>query len=117
MEDERNVLEVRYKVISRQIECMNHTIASLLDFARNSSDPVTFKLPGFLFLPCWICPAGFAFAEWYSTSYAEPLEGTDEFSEISDERCGGQWHATGAVARACMEEGEAIFDCGAGKGS
>jgi hypothetical protein len=27
-----NVLEVRYKVISRQLECMNHTIASLEDF-------------------------------------------------------------------------------------
>jgi hypothetical protein len=33
-----NVLEVRYKVISRQLECMNHTIASLCEFANNSPD-------------------------------------------------------------------------------
>ncbi len=71
-----NVLEVRYKVISRQIQCMNHTIASLLDFARNSSDPgdiqaARISLPPLLDMR----RAGFEFAEWYSTSYAEPLEG------------------------------------------
>lgn len=31
-----NVLEVRYKVISRQIECMNHTIQSLEDWINKS---------------------------------------------------------------------------------
>src|SRR5260370_17203378 len=36
-----NVLEVRYKVISRQMECMNHTIASLQEFLKKSSDPNT----------------------------------------------------------------------------
>ena len=33
-----NVLEVRYKVISRQMECMNHTIAALEEVVESSSD-------------------------------------------------------------------------------
>src|SRR5205814_6571278 len=32
-----NVLEVRYKVISRQMECMNHAIATLQEFLKYTS--------------------------------------------------------------------------------
>ena len=71
-----NVLEVRYKVISRQIECMNHTIASLLDFAKNSSDPGEIRSARISLGPLLdMRRAGFEFAEWYSTYYAEPLAG------------------------------------------
>lgn len=61
-----NVLEVRYKVISRQMECMNHTIATLQDFLKNASDPgAESSLAALLRMR----RAGMKFADWYSTNY------------------------------------------------
>jgi hypothetical protein len=39
-----NVLEVRYKLISRQMESMNHTISSLGKLEVSSGNPVTCEL-------------------------------------------------------------------------
>jgi hypothetical protein len=62
-----NVLDVRYKVISRQMECMNHTIATLEEFLNKASDPGARNS-----LAALLCMrrAGVRFAEWYSTNYA-----------------------------------------------
>jgi hypothetical protein len=46
-----NVLEVRYKVISRQMECMNHTITICRTFSRNLAIPG----PGIRSPPCCVC--------------------------------------------------------------
>ena len=67
-----NVLEVRYKVLSRQMECMNHTIASLEEFIKNSADPgVQNSLAALLCMR----RAGMNFADWYSTNYKIPHAG------------------------------------------
>ena len=65
-----NVLEVRYKVISRQMECMNHTIASLREFLKKSSNPgaVGSALSSLNALAA-MRTAGVSFADWYSTNY------------------------------------------------
>ena len=65
-----NVLEVRYKVISRQLECMNHTIASLQELLKSSHDPteVAGALSSLTALTT-MQSAGFDFADWYSTNY------------------------------------------------
>jgi hypothetical protein len=65
-----NVLEVRYKVISRQLECMNHTITSLQNFLKKSSDPtkVTGTLHSLYALES-VRDAGMVFANWYSENY------------------------------------------------
>jgi len=65
-----NVLEVRYKVMSRQMECMNHTIASLREFLKNPSDPgdVGGALSSLNAL-AGMRSAGVKFADWYSTNY------------------------------------------------
>ncbi len=67
-----NVLEVRYKVISRQMECMNHTIASLQEFLEKSSDP---EAQDSLDALTDMRGAGITFAEWYSTNYANSRAG------------------------------------------
>jgi hypothetical protein len=65
-----NVLEVRYKVISRQMECMNHTIATLEEFRNNSSDPGAIQAANnSLAALTRMRDAGVKFAEWYSTNY------------------------------------------------
>jgi hypothetical protein len=61
-----NVLEVRYKVISRQMECMNHTITSLQEFLKTSSDGGAQDSLNAL---TSMRNAGIAFAGWYSTNY------------------------------------------------
>jgi len=67
-----NVLEVRYKVISRQLECMNHTIASLRDFINNSSDPREIQAARNSLAPLMrMRRAAGHFAEWYSENYAK----------------------------------------------
>lgn len=66
-----NVLEVRYKVISRQMECMNHTIASLELLPK----PVTKEVQGCLDALKAMHGAGISFAEWYSSNYANPDAG------------------------------------------
>jgi hypothetical protein len=61
-----NVLEVRYKVMSRQMECMNHTIASLQEFLKKSSDHgAQTSLDALTDMR----DAGITFAGWYSTHY------------------------------------------------
>jgi hypothetical protein len=67
-----NVLEVRYKVISRQMECMNHTITSLQEFLNTSSDPsARTSLAALLRMR----RAGTKFAKWYSDHYMEAHAG------------------------------------------
>jgi hypothetical protein len=67
-----NVLEVRYKVMSRQMECMNHTLASLQESLKTSFDPgAQVALTALTDMR----DAGIAFADWYSTNYKERLAG------------------------------------------
>jgi hypothetical protein len=67
-----NVLEVRYKVISRQIESMNHTIASLQSLNGENSDPgIRSSLAALLLMR----DSGMEFAKWYSDSYTNPVAG------------------------------------------
>ena len=67
-----NVLEVRYKVISRQMECMNHTIATLQEFLQKSSDA---GAESALTALMNMRDAGVTFAEWYSANYVNSLAG------------------------------------------
>ena len=65
-----NVLEVRYKVVSRQMESMNHAIAALQGVAKNSVDEYEKKAADI----CVVAlndmqKAGFKFAGWYSQGY------------------------------------------------
>jgi len=77
-----NVLDVRYKVISRQMECMNHTITALQEFLNKSSDPGARNS-----LTALLCMhrAGMRFATWYSANYkklrASDLSSFKEFQE------------------------------------
>jgi hypothetical protein len=61
-----NVLEVRYKVISRQMECMNHAIATLQDSLKTSSSSGSRNSLAALLR---MRRAGLKFAGWYSTNY------------------------------------------------
>ena len=71
-----NVLEVRYKVISRQMECMNHTIESLQKFLKDSSNVKDMRVARNC-LAALMCMrrAGFRFAAWYSINYTEVRAG------------------------------------------
>ncbi len=71
-----NVLEVRYKVISRQLESMNHAIASLEAVAANSVDPHELSMAQNCLnaLHC-MQKAGTEFADWYCVSYRDPRAG------------------------------------------
>ncbi len=71
-----NVLEVRYKVISRQMECMNHSIASLQKFLEKPSDVcgVEGTLRSLSALAS-MRTAGKDFADWYSINYKESRAG------------------------------------------
>jgi hypothetical protein len=71
-----NVLEVRYKVMSRQMECMNHTIASLEEFLKTSSDPGEIRAArNSLAALLRMRRMGMKFAGWYSSNYANPHAG------------------------------------------
>jgi hypothetical protein len=71
-----NVLEVRYKVISRQMECMNHTIASLEAFGKRTSDPAEIAgIQSSLDALAKMRDAGMKFADWYCTNYTVPRAG------------------------------------------
>src|SRR5262249_16209428 len=59
-----NVLEVRYKVISRQLECMNHTIAALQETPKQ-----TLGVQKALDALEKMRSAGVDFAGWYSQNY------------------------------------------------
>jgi hypothetical protein len=65
-----NVLEVRYKVISRQMECMNHTIAALQELPKQTPG-VKRSLDALVEMR----KAGFKFADWYSHNYMNPYVG------------------------------------------
>jgi hypothetical protein len=62
-----NVLEVRYKVISRQMECMNHTIEALRQLPNTSTEGAKRSLAALR----WMRRSGMKFAQWYSTNYAK----------------------------------------------
>jgi hypothetical protein len=72
-----NVLDVRYKVISRQLESMNHSMASLEEVEK---DP---KYTGSLVQAARDClkelrkmrGAGIDFADWYRSAYTDPNAG------------------------------------------
>jgi hypothetical protein len=71
-----NVLEVRYKVISRQLESMNHSIASLEEFGKNSKDPSEVQTAQYCLKHLeGVRAAGFSFADWYSSAYTDPDAG------------------------------------------
>ena len=71
-----NVLEVRYKVISHQLESMNHSISSLEDLKKDSKDAAEVQaakdclkdLEG-------VRTAGTDFAKWYCTAYTDANAG------------------------------------------
>lgn len=74
-----NVLEIRYKVISRQMECMNHTISALEESLRSPSESQNAEgskaaLHGLLSMR----DTGAKFADWYSSSYMDPRAGNLE---------------------------------------
>jgi len=66
-----NVLEVRYKVISRQMECMNHTIASLEALGKASDPEIKDSVEALTKMH----DAGITFATWYSINYDKSLAG------------------------------------------
>jgi hypothetical protein len=81
-----NVLEVRYKVISRQMVCMN---------LETSDDPgCKNSLDALLNMRM----AGGIFAKWYSANYLNYRVG-----DLTRYR-GGKWHPVGAGARASLEK-------------
>lgn len=64
-----NVLEGRYKVMSREMECMNHTITRLEEFLKSVYDPGgATSLAALVDLR----DAGRKFGSWYSRNYKEP---------------------------------------------
>lgn len=65
-----NVLEVRYKVISRQMESMNHAIASLEQIVRDPVWPGPPPTRDSLASLLRMRRSGMRFADWYSTNYA-----------------------------------------------
>jgi|HubBroStandDraft_2_1064218.scaffolds.fasta_scaffold00558_12 hypothetical protein len=65
-----NVLDVRYKVISRQMECMNHSIASLDEYLLNISADA--GAANALHALTEMRDAGLHFADWYSSNCANP---------------------------------------------
>jgi hypothetical protein len=71
-----NVLEVRYKVISRQLECMNHLLITL---PQQNGDSPTFEPPPGALESIdaleKLRDAGKGFAKWYSSNYTNPAGG------------------------------------------
>ena len=65
-----NVLEVRYKVISRQLESMNHSIASLEEFGKRSQESANVQAAQYCLERLEAMrAAGFSFADWYASAY------------------------------------------------
>ena len=71
-----NVLEVRYKLISRQLESMNHAIASLEAFEVSTATPITLAMATDS-MRCLedMREAGHGFAKWYLQNYTNPDAG------------------------------------------
>ena len=71
-----NVLEVRYKLISRQLESMNHTIASLEHLELTDNDSITPEcVAASLGSLKEMHEAGQLFAKWYLQNYTNALAG------------------------------------------
>ncbi len=71
-----NVLEVRYKLISRQLESMNHTIASLKRLKSTDDDSITPECAAALLRSLKeMHEAGQLFAKWYLQNYTNALAG------------------------------------------
>jgi hypothetical protein len=71
-----NVLEVRYKLISRQLESMNHTIASLKRLKFTDDDSITPECAAALLRSLKeMHEAGQHFAKWYLKNYTNALAG------------------------------------------
>jgi hypothetical protein len=72
-----NVLEVRYKVISRQLESMNHSIASLEEVEKDPkyADAIVQSARDCLTDLKAMRAAGFCFARWYQDAYRDPNAG------------------------------------------
>jgi hypothetical protein len=71
-----NALEVRYKLLSRQFECLNHLKASFEDLANSSHDEESDKeilaIKGCLPALRKTEDARSEFAKWYSSKYLDP---------------------------------------------
>jgi hypothetical protein len=70
-----NVLDVRYKLLSRQLECLNHLHTSLSLYTAPSSDAEKAAFAGVdVCLKCVDLSriAGMEFGEWYSKNYNDP---------------------------------------------
>ena len=83
-----NVLDVRYKLLSRQLECLNHLHSSLQEFI--STPPPLPSKPLKNARACLAAvdatrAAGIRFAKWYSISYGDPkaagLQCFEQFQE------------------------------------
>ncbi len=81
-----NVLDVRYKLVSRQLECLNHLHASLQEAINCDPDMDNDELKGVD--DCLTAvgenqEAGVEFAKWYSGSYRNPkAAGLQRFEEF-----------------------------------
>jgi hypothetical protein len=110
-----NVLEVRYKVISRQMECMNHTIASLEELLKKPPDlgDIRATRTSIAALLC-MRRAGVKFAKWYSINYdisrAGDLSSFTKFQK-SIASASGTLLAKLLVPAWRMEEGSLIVAC------
>lgn len=71
-----NVLAVRYKLISRQLESMNHTITSLEQIELSSEGSITVDSAKDL-IKCLTClrNVGHQFADWYLENYTNETAG------------------------------------------
>jgi hypothetical protein len=70
-----NVLDVRYKLLSRQLECLNHLHTSLQDFINSGtplSDSELTSLDHCLTEADDTIKAGLVFARWYAINYRKP---------------------------------------------
>ena len=84
-----NVLDVRYKLLSRQLECLNHLHASLVLFKPPATDPEKTAFAG-----VDVCrtsvelsrDAGVEFGKWYSENYNDPkAAGLQRFSKYQEQ--------------------------------
>jgi hypothetical protein len=81
-----NVLDVRYKLVSRQLECLNHLHASLQEAINCDPDMDNHELQGVddcLTAVAENQKAGVEFAKWYSDNYRNPrAAGLQRFEEF-----------------------------------
>jgi hypothetical protein len=89
-----NVLEVRYKVISRQLESMNHSISALEGIEKNSQDNDEVQAAKDCLKDLGTMRAeGLKFADWYCTAYTNPRAG-DLTTFGTFQRCSAQASGT-----------------------